>query len=113
VVNAVPVNIVLGEFQNVLIWAPPPECEPGTYDLFVDINANKILDNGDGINNAKPSDAPPPPWGGAGLCVEPCKEVGGATLSRRQYWLVPGAAAVVALVLGGAVAGLAWRRRRG
>ena len=113
VFNAVSVTIVEGSFDMVLIWDPPPDLEAGGYDLFVDVNGNQILDNGDGINNIRPNTNPDFSWDGAGLCVDPCKDVGGFTLERRQHWLVPIAAVVVAIVVGGAATGLAWTRRRG
>lgn len=102
------VDIVGGHFddpprppRHAMIWLDP---EPGSYDVWFDVNKNGTFDDGDGIMGRKPTPT------GAGVCIDPCL-VGGSTLPGRigltSSWIV-----LAGLVGVGAGAAAIWKRRR-
>jgi hypothetical protein len=103
------VDIVDGDFDPplALVWAKPL---PGNFDVFIDVNGNGVLNDGDGILGPFGSGPGQPDWVGAYICVDAC--VGGATVpaTTRFQPLWFGLAALVAV---GAGAVVVWKRRRG
>jgi hypothetical protein len=109
VFNQTTVDIVNGDFDPnpALIWDKP---HPGYFDIFIDVNGNGRLNDGDGILSPFGSGPGQPEWVGAGICVEPC--IGGTTVplgrDLRPFWF-----ALAGLCSAGVGAALVWRRRRG
>jgi hypothetical protein len=109
VFNQTTVDIVNGDFSPnpALIWDKP---QPGYYDVFIDVNGNGELNDGDGIVGSFGTGGQQP-WVGAGICVDPC-DVGGASLPARAGFR-PVWFGLAALISVGAGAALVWKRRRG